>query len=670
MAYSDGTPTIGKVGIIGSGQIGPDIALHMTKVLQPHGVPVVVVDVSEEALAKGKGKLGKKIDRGVETGAFKPEFADAMKSNTTFTSDYGELMGADLVIEAASEELDLKRRIFAQLEEQLSGDAILASNSSHMEPEVIFGECARPERCAVIHYFFPAERNPMVEIVPGERTDDALTAWLLRFYEDIGKVPIRVGSRYGYAMDPIFEGLFHAAAVCVEEGLGTVKQVDDVVRRTLKQGVGPFTAMNLTGGNPLTFVGLQHYKDKLYPWFAPTKLMEEQMEKGEPWDGVKRGEKVEVPEEAGRRIRDAILGAYFGIVGEILDSGISNVADLEMGVETALVTAPPFAMMNRIGVKESLALVEKYAKDHDGFPVAKCIEQQAAKGEPWEIPVVLREDREGIAVLTIRRPGVLNALNRDVFEQLGGHARAIAADGAVQGAVITGFGKKAFVSGADVGMLASVQSPEDGEATSWHSNSILLGIDRNEKPFVCAYNGLAFGGGNELALACHARIARKGLKVLAGQPEPNLGIIPGAGGSQRLPRVIGFEKGSEMLRTGRPVSGAEARELGLISEETDGDVVERAVELAREMASNGFERVDRSPIDPPALPDVDLGHLSTKVDGILCKAIIEGAKLGLDEGLRFESRCFGEVCGTKDMRIGMENFVKNGPRSKAGFVNG
>ncbi len=662
MAFNLGPRTIRKVGIVGSGQIGPDIALHMTKAMQPHGVPVVVVDISEKALAAGREKLSKKIDKGVETQAFKPDFGAAMKANTIFTADYKQLDGADLVIEAASEDLPIKRRIFKQLEASLAPDAILASNSSHMEPETIFGECARKGRTAVIHYFFPAERNPLVEIVPGKETDPSLANWLMNLYEEIGKIPIKVRSRYGYAMDPIFEGVFHAACKIVEEKLGTVKQVDDVVRRALRQGVGPFTAMNLTGGNPLTHVGLQHYKEKLYPWFAPTKLMEAQIESGKPWDGVQRGEKVEVPAEAEGRIRDRILGAYFGIVGEILDSGISTVADLELGVQTGLVMAPPFGLMNETG--NALDLVKRYAKEHKGFPVAKCLERKG----PWEIPVVIREDKDGIAVLTIRRPNVLNALNRDVYEQLDRHVAAIAKDPAVKGAVITGYGRKAFVSGADVAMLASVKTAADGEATSKHSHGVLNRIETCEKPFVCAYHGMAFGGGNELALACHARIAAKGLKVLAGQPEPNLGIIPGAGGTQRLPRVIGFEKAWEMLRTGKTISSAEAKQLGLVSEEVDADqLLDRAIAVAK---AGKVKRIDRGPLSlPPKPPDIDLGHLSKAVDKVMQKAILEGAKMGLDKGLEFESKCFGEVCNLEDMRIGMENFIKNGPRAKAAFVN-
>jgi enoyl-CoA hydratase/3-hydroxyacyl-CoA dehydrogenase len=468
-------------------------------------------------------------------------------------------------------------------------------------------------------------------------------------------------------MDPIFEGLFHASCLCVEQGLGGVKQVDDVVRRVLRQGVGPFTAMNLTGGNPLTHVGLQHYAEKYSPWFRPTRLMEAQMEKGQPWETAQRGEKVEVPAEAEGRVRDRMLGAYFGIVGGILDSGITNVADLELGVQTALVTAPPFGLMNETGVAKALDLVQRYAKDHKGFPVPKCIERQAKGGKPWEIPVVMREDRDGVAVLTIRRPNVLNALNREVYEQLDRHVAAIAKDPAVKGAVITGYGRKAFVSGADVSMLAAVKTPADGEATSRHSQAVLNRIEKCEKTFVCAYNGMALGGGNELALACHARIAAKGQKVLAGQPEPNLGIIPGAGATQRLPRVIPFDKAWEMLRTGKTISSAEAKQLGLVSEEVDPDqLLDRAIALARGKP----KRIDRGPLSlPPSPPDLDLGHLSKAVDRVMRKAILEGARMGLDQGLEFESKCFGEVCALEDMRIGMENFLKNGPRSKAQFVN-
>ncbi|MFQ5844958.1 MAG: enoyl-CoA hydratase-related protein, partial [Planctomycetota bacterium] len=522
----------------------------------------------------------------------------------------------------------------------------------------------------VTHYFFPAERNPVVEVVPGRDTAAAVTAWALRFYEAIGKIPIRVGSRYGYAIDPIFEGLFQAASLCVEEGLGTVKQVDFVATKALGLGVGPFTAMNLTGGNPITRVGLDHYHEALHPWYRAPKLLLDQLAKGEPWDGAKRGERPEVAPDAGQKITERLQGAYFGLVTEILQSGISSVADLDMAVETALVIRPPFRMMNNIGLARALELVRAYSADHDAFPVPDVLAARAEAGRPWEIPVVLRRDEDGIAVLTIRRPRVLNALNQDVFAQLDRHFAELREDDSIRGVVVTGFGTKAFVSGADVQMLAAIDSPARGEETSLRSQRVLDRIEAMPKPVVCACNGMAFGGGNELALACHERVARKGLQVLAAQPEPNLGIIPGAGATQRLPRVVGFRQAWEMLRTGRTVSGAEAKEMGLIREEVEGDVVAAAVERARDLAARGFQRIPRDAIDvPPDLPEVELGHLSRAVDAVMKKAILEGARLPLAQGLRLEAKCFGEVCALEDMRIGVESFLKNGPRAKAEFVH-
>ena len=289
MPYTDGTRSIARLGVVGSGQIGPDIALHMSKVLHEHGVAVVVVDVAAPALEAGRRKLDGKVDRAVETGAFTPEQAAAIKAGVRFTSDYAELDGAGFVIEAASEDLGLKRRIFAELEERAAPDAVLASNSSHLEPERVFAELRDASRALVIHYFFPAERNPLVELVPAGATAGPLVAWLLRFYERIGKVPLRIGSRYGYAIDPIFEGLFQAAALAVEEGLGGVREVDAVARRALGLGVGPFTAMNLTGGNPITAHGLDELHERVHPWFRTPALMKSAMASGEAWEVAGRG---------------------------------------------------------------------------------------------------------------------------------------------------------------------------------------------------------------------------------------------------------------------------------------------------------------------------------------------------------------------------------------------
>lgn len=674
MSYPFKGLSIEKIGIIGSGQIGPDIALHFAKALYGRGVPIVVVDVATSALDAGRAKLDKKVDRGTKTGAFSPEMGAAMKAGVSFTTDYEMLMGASLVVEAATEDAALKGRIFGRVAE-LCPEAVLASNSSHLTPEEIFAGLPthRRRQALVLHYFFPAERNPALEVIPGADTDPALVTTLLAFFEAIGKVPIRVGSRYGYAVDPIFEGIFQAAALCVEEGLGTTREVDAAAARALGLTVGPFTAMNLTGGNPITNHGLDMSNERINSWFRSPGLMKEQIRNGEPWAVPARGETVELPADQEQGIRDAMRGAYFGLAGEILDSGITNQGDLEMILEIALDLTPPLRLMNEVGVAQSLGLVEAYAKKHPDFPVPACLAEQAASGKPWPIELVTRRDVDGVALVTIRRPKVLNALNQQVFAELRAHFADIEEDPSVQAAVLTAFGTKAFVSGADVAFIKGMDTPEAGERDSQTSQSVGNLIENLGKPTVCAYNGLAFGGGNEMGMCCSARLVRSGLKVAIGQPEVNLGIIPGAGGTQRLPRLIGMEKAAWMLRTGRPISGSEAVSLGLCREEVPTEeLVDRAIALARD-AANGkvsLSHVDPAPMSvPKTLPEVELGHLSRAVDAILCRTILEGCARSLPDGLRHESAMFGEVCRTEDMGVGLKNFFENGPRAKAPFVH-
>ena len=679
MAFTMFGRTIRKIGVIGSGNIGPDIALHFSQNLYAYGVPVVVVDIVQAALDAGSKKAESKMAKAAEKKIFKKDAADAIFKNMLFTTDYGKLSDADFVIEAAFERADVKHKIFDQCQAACPKTTVFASNSSHMEPEEIFKNMKDKSRCLVIHYFYPAERNILLEIVPGKDTDPGLTEYLMKLYEFIGKAPIQEKSRYGYAVDPVFEGLFEATALTVEKGLATIKQADAIAAKTLGMGVGPFTAHNLAGGNPITQHGLNEMHTKIMPWYKSPKILDDRvktatpaMPGGQPWETAGRGEVVEYSPETYQAVSDRIMGAYFGMICEIVESGITHVGDLEMALEVGLVMTPPFQLMNQVGVKRALELVQNYAKENQGFKVAKILVDQAASGKPWKIPVVFRQDKGDIAIVKIRRPRVLNALNVNVFEQLREIFIAIQEDPKIKGAVLTGFGTRAFVSGADIGMLASQKTPEEAEGLCLKSMSVLDLIENLGKPVVCAMNGLAFGGGNEMAMSCTARIATKGQKVFAAQPEPRLGIIPGNGGTQRLPRWVGMEKAWPMLRNANPISSAQAREMGLIQEEVEGDLIETAMVWVKNILSGKIKvpSIPKGPIPVPSkLPEVDIGPLSRKIDSLLQKAVLEGAKMSLEEGLKLEAKTFGECLLTKDMRIGMDNFMKNGPKVNANFVH-
>ena len=672
MAFTMFGRTIRKIGVIGSGNIGPDIALHFSQNLYAHGVPIVVVDIVQTALDSGSKKAESKMTKAADKGIFKKEVADAIFKNMLFTTDYRKIADADFVIEAALEKMDVKHKIFDQCQETCPKTAIFASNSSHMVPEEIFQKIKNKGRCLVTHYFFPAERNPWVEVVPGKDTQPALVEYLMKLYELIGKAPTLVKSRYGYAGSTVFEGLLLATALTVEKGFATVKQADTIAAKTLGMGVGPFTAHNLAGGNPITQHGLSEMNKRIMPWYRSPRILDDQVKSGNPWETAARGEVVEYSPQVEEAVSKRVMGAYFGMVCEIVESGITNIGDLEMALDVGLVMTPPFSMMNQIGVKKALELVEAYAKENSGFKVAEILVRQASSGQPWKIPLVIREDRADTAIVKIRRPKVLNALNEEVFEQLREIFLDIQKDKKIKGAVLTGFGTRAFVSGADIGMLAAQKTSKEAEALCLKSMAVLNLLENLGKPVVCALNGLAFGGGNEMAMSCTARIATKGQKVFVSQPEPRLGIIPGNGGTQRLPRLIGIEKAWTILRNANPISSAQAKEFGLIQEEVEGDLIETAIHWVKKIRSGEVRvpHVKKDPIPIPSkLPEVDIGHLSRKIDGLLQRAVLEGAKMTLEEGLKLEAKIFGECLLTQDMKIGIENFLKNGPKVNPNFVH-
>ena len=201
-----------------------------------------------------------------------------------------------------------------------------------------------------------------------------------------------------------------------------------------------------------------------------------------------------------------------------------------------------------------------------------------------EFKNILVENNDGIMILTINRPAALNALNKDVFAELdfffSEYAHKI---DDLKGVVITGSGEKAFVAGADITEFLGM-SVEEGSAKSRIGMDILFKIENFPKPVIAAVNGFSLGGGNELAMACHFIIA--GEKAKFGQPEMNLGLITGYGGTQRLPRYVGKAKALELLLTGDIINAQEAKDLGLVNHVTEpGKVIEKAVEIINKISS-------------------------------------------------------------------------------------
>ena len=671
MSYKFKSIELSKITVIGAGNIGPDICLHFAKVFAADGVKMVLVDIAESALDSAKARIEKKIASGVKVRAFRADLAEKMLAAISYTSNYENIAGSSLVLEAATEDERVKDIIFKQVDKICDSNAIFLSNSSHMRPEVIFRNTSNPGRCLVAHYFFPAERNPIVEIIPGVDTDPALTANLLGMYEAIGKVPMEVASSYGYAIDPIFEGLFQNAILCLKKGYGTVKEIDKVSMDALGCGVGPVTAVTLAGGNEITDHGLDEMHTELLPWFKSPDLLKEQIARGERWDIASKGDVIEVSPEKHEHLTNQVVGAFCALASYIADIGIVDISDLDKACEIALVIKPPFSMMNAMGIDKAYEIVEAWCADNEGFPVPKALAAARDAGG-WKLSNVTRKTLGNVAVLTIKRPKVLNAVDTTVLAELSEKFTEAENDPAIVGTVLTGFGVKAFVSGADINDLAACKTAEAGYDNSQNFQKVCNFVEALSKPVVCAWNGFAFGGGAELAMSCTARVCKAGMKIAACQPEVNLGFIPGAGGTQRLPRLVGMSKAAEILRTARPVPSSEAVEIGLARAEVEGDLVEAAATLVQQIASGEVvvPAIETGPLADIGEPDdLDIGYHSKKIDSILVNAIYSGAGMTLAEGLDLESRSFGKCIETEDMWIGLENFMTKGAGSKADFIH-
>ena len=246
------------------------------------------------------------------------------------------------------------------------------------------------------------------------------------------------------------------------------------------------------------------------------------------------------------------------------------------------------------------------------------------------------EKKDGVAVLTINRPDKLNALNDHTIRELDAAFTSLGSDPEVRGVILTGAGEKAFVAGADIGEL-STQRPVDGKETSLRGQRVLDRIEGLGKPVIAAVNGFALGGGCEIALACHVRVASENARL--GTPEVKLGIMCGYGGSQRLPRLVGKGRALEILLTGEMVDAQEALRIGLVNRVVPKDALLAESEaLLRKMLANG----------PVSLR-------------FTLEAVNQGLAMTLAEGQRLEATLFGLLCTTEDMKEGTRAFLEKRP---------
>ncbi|HZU53773.1 MAG TPA: enoyl-CoA hydratase-related protein [Holophagaceae bacterium] len=252
------------------------------------------------------------------------------------------------------------------------------------------------------------------------------------------------------------------------------------------------------------------------------------------------------------------------------------------------------------------------------------------------MPLVLLEKNERVAWVTLNRPDKLNALNNELLKELDAVIASLEEDAETGVVVLTGAGEKAFVAGADISELKDLDSAT-ARAQGLKGQEVFNRIERMPKPVIAAVNGFALGGGCELALSCHIRIASENARF--GLPEVSLGIIPGYGGTQRLPRLVGKGVALDMILTGDMVGAADALRAGLVSRVAPlADLKATAEKMAKTILSRG----------PLALRSA-------------LTAVHEGIEMPLSKGLEFEASLFGLLANSADMKEGMGAFLEKRP---------
>jgi len=645
-------PLPSEVAVIGAGTIGPDIGYYVKSALPD--IKLYLVDVAEAPLQGAEKRLNGYAEKAVDKRKMNREQADAVLKNIFYTRDYDAIKNCDLVIEAATESIPLKQKIFEMVEERVREDAVITSNTSSIPADRIFANMKHPERTTITHFFAPAWRSLPVEIIRWEKGSPDVVDDLFWFFAATGKAPIITDNAICFVLDRIFDNWCNEAAYLLEHA--TAAQIDKVAEEFVF--AGPFFVLNMANGNPI-IVETNTLQMEEGAHYRPAPILNSVAK----WNTQRPGSKVDVPEDLKNLIRDRLLGIFFSQSFDIIDRGIGTQADLNFGCQIALgFRMGPFDVMRKIGEDEVKRIMDRFAAERPGFPAPKAPLSEYQDFRRF----VLTDTVDGVQVITIRRPQAMNALTPEITDEVLSVLKAGEDDPAIKGFVITGYGKSAFSAGADIGRFPEYLGDAEaliGYSKEWARTQLYM--DAMEKPVVAAVNGMALGGGLELAIRCHGIVAVK--NAMFQFPEITLGILPGIGGAivpyRRWPQ--GASLFHEMLTLGKPLFAKDAAEIGMVSRIVDdhASLYEAAVEEVEKLQGNlpriPDGRVDIGEIPVPGEPMAGKLPLSKEAVSITVETIREGcAAETFEEALEAGYRGSGKIGCTDAAREGISAFLQ------------
>jgi enoyl-CoA hydratase/3-hydroxyacyl-CoA dehydrogenase len=550
---------------------------------------VQMVDREAQWVERGQNIIADFLAEAIERRIFRPAEVDAIKSRVRSVVGTENVdPTTDLVIEAVFEDFDVKTAVFATLDEVCDEHTILASNTSSLSVNELAEATRRPDRFVGLHFFFHPAKNRLIEIIPAESTSAATLSAVEQYCKTMGKVVIVCKDRPGFVVNRFFVPWLNEACLLLDEGVGTMAQIDAVARDAFRIGLGPFALMNLTGPT-IALHATDYLAEQLDTVrYTGAASLRELVSSGEMWQ---IGDETESGEEASQVIRERLLGQVFAVSAQIVEEDICSKEDVDRGAKVGLRWARgPFELANRLGVGEAVRMAEAYS-DLAGFELPEWF---ANLSGPMQFSLVDVVVEDGIATVRLNRPEAMNALNETLVAQLGAALDELNAREDVSTIILEGAGK-AFVAGADVKFFVDkirADAISDIYDFTAFGHEVLGKLENSDKITIALTTGLALGGGLELALACDYRIGTR--RTQFRFPETSIGIYPGLGGTQRTPRICGIEAARFAILAGNFLDAGSAAALGLLTHLVEASDVASTVD---ELVESG-KPTDKYPAAP------------------------------------------------------------------------
>jgi enoyl-CoA hydratase / 3-hydroxyacyl-CoA dehydrogenase len=650
---------VSKAAVVGGGTMGGEIA----QAIAAADIPVVVKDIDQKfvdaAVEKARAVTEGQLSRLVKKEKLTQEQADARLAEVmglvTGTTTYEEFGDVDFVVEAVPERMEIKQAVFRELDAATPGHAILASNTSSL-PITEMGETTlRPDKVVGFHFFYPASVMPLVEVIAGEDTSEETATVAYNFAQAIKKQPIVCGEVPGFVVNRILMATIGEIWRAQEDQGLSLKAIDEAIAAAKVAPMGPFFLTDLLGLDTVLHVA-EHLGESYGETFYVHKGLQGLVAEGKL--GAKSGGEGFFKEGeqniAGDAEPDAEeLVALFTCRALIeacllVEEGVCSVRDIDLGMmagaglDPRKGLLPPFWKADVEGLDAVLERMEGLQERHgDRFAPPVLLRRLVAQGrlglksgqgfyaypqpdEGEQAETVKLETRDGVAIAWLAN-APMNAVSPDVIRDLKTVWERVKADEGVGAMVIASSVPIVFSAGADI--KAFTQMDEGGgEELINTAHALLRDFGQARVATIAAVNAIAFGGGCELAMACDVRIAAEA--AVFGQPEVKLGIIPGFGGTQRLPRLVGPNKALEMNLVGDAILAGEALESGLANRVVpDQELFETALMWGRKLAAQAPVAVEQIKLVSHA-GDLDQG-IEAEKQGFATAFRSEDAKEGI-----------------------------------------